>query len=169
MPLDQRFVIMGPAGCGKSTVGAAVAARIGARYVDGDDLHPRANIEKMSRGEPLTDADRAPWLERIGRLLAEAQDSCIVGCSALKRTYRDMIRAGARAPVSFLFLSGSREVLLQRMTTRPGHFMPVSLLDSQLQTLEPPQSDERAITVDIDQPLEQLVDGLVARILEDAA
>jgi gluconokinase len=158
------FVIMGVSGCGKSSVGAAVAAAIGAGFIDGDDLHPDDNIAKMARGEPLTDADRAPWLDRVGQALHDAPGRCIIGCSALKRSYRDRIAAAAGEPVMFLHLSGNRDVLLARMSRRQGHFMPVSLLDSQLATLEPLQDDECFARTDIDQPFEAVVSNLVEKI-----
>lgn len=157
---------MGVSGCGKTSVGSAVADKLGMRFYDGDELHPPANIRKMSRGVPLTDVDRTPWLVMIGERLAAVEEPVVIGCSALKRTYRDIIRGRAGEPVCFLHLEGSRDVLFERMTNRPGHFMPVSLLGSQLATLEPPEPDEIAVTVDIDQPFDQLVDALVARIRE---
>ncbi len=166
MPLASKFVVMGVSGCGKSSVGAAVAARLGISYIDGDDLHPPENIAKMSRGEPLTDSDRAPWLVRVGQRLAEIDGPVFIGCSALKRAYRDIIRDEAGEPVCFLHLDGSRKTLSERMANRTGHFMPVSLLESQLATLEPPGPAETAITADIDQPFDQLVDALVANIRE---
>lgn len=166
MPLAGKFVVMGVCGCGKSSVGAAVAERLGIGYIDGDDLHPSENIAKMSRGEPLTDADRAPWLVRVGQRLAAVDGPVIIGCSALKRAYRDIIRAKAGEPVCFLHLEGSTDTLSERMANRSGHFMPVSLLESQLATLEPPGQDETAITADIDQPFDKLVDALAARIRE---
>ncbi len=145
----NRYVVMGVSGCGKSRIGQDFATAVGARFVDGDSLHPLANIAKMSRGEPLTDDDRAPWLDKVGQVL-QAQ-GMVVACSALKRIYRDRIRAGAGAPVIFLYLRGRRDTLLQRMATRPGHFMPVSLLDSQLATLEPPGADEPHLVADTEQ------------------
>ena len=159
-------MVMGVSGCGKSSVGAAVAKKLGMQFSDGDELHPRANVRKMSRGVPLTDADRAPWLVKIGQRLAEVDGPVVIGCSALKRVYRDVIRERTGEPVCFLHLEGSREVLFKRMSNRPGHFMPVSLLGSQLATLEPPEPDEIAISVDIDQPFDQLVDALVGKIRE---
>lgn len=151
----MRVVLMGVAGCGKSSVGAALATALAIPYRDGDDLHPAANIAKMSRGEALTDADRWPWLALVG----EALRACpvIVGCSALRRVYRERITAAAGGPVCFVHLSGSRAVIEARMRARQGHFMPPALLDSQFKTLEPPEPDENAVTVDIDQPLEKIV------------
>ena len=169
MPLTGKFVVMGVSGCGKSSVGAAVADKLGIGYFDGDDLHPPENIEKMSRGIPLTDADRSPWLVRVGQRLAAFEGPVVIGCSALKRTYRDIIRDNAGESVCFLHLEGSRETLVKRMAKRSGHFMPVSLLDSQLATLEPPGLDETAITADIDQPFDQLVEALMEQILEGSA
>lgn len=158
-----RVVLMGVAGSGKTSAGRALAALIGARYLDGDDLHPPANIAKMSAGVALTDADRAPWLAQVGDLLA-APGRRIVGCSALRRAYRDIIRAHAGAPVTFVHLSGSRALIAARMGQRRGHFMPESLLDSQFLTLEPPGPDEGAIAVDIALPLHDLVAEIAARL-----
>ena len=148
---------MGVAGCGKSTVGAALAAELGAIYLDGDDLHSAANVTKMSAGKPLSDVDRAPWLRRIGQTMADSDGMLIVGCSALRRIYRDWIREQAKRDVVFLHLSGSRAVIERRMSAREGHFMPVQLLDSQFATLEPLHIDETAFVVDIDQAFETVV------------
>lgn len=167
MPLVGKFVVMGVSGCGKSSVGTAVAEKLGIGYIDGDDLHPTENIAKMSRGEPLTDSDRVPWLVRVGQRLAEIDGPVIIGCSALKRAYREIIRDKAGEPVCFLHLEGSRETLFERMANRSGHFMPVALLESQLATLEPPGLEETVITADIEQPFDQLVDALVATIREE--
>jgi gluconokinase len=150
-----RYVVMGVSGCGKSRIGAAFAQAKGLRFVDGDDLHPAANIAKMRRGAPLTDADRTPWLAQVGAVLA--RDGTVVACSALKRAYRDQIRQAAAASVTFLYLRGSRAVLLARMQARPGHFMPPSLLDSQLATLEEPSLNETFVMADIDQPPEAII------------
>jgi len=163
-PDQQRLVLMGVAGCGKTTVGTALAMRIDAIYLDGDDLHPPANIAKMSRGEPLTDDERWPWLTLVGQRLAEPDEALILGCSALKRSYRDHIRREAGAPVTFVHLSGSRELIGARMAIRAGHFMPTSLIDSQFAALEPPESDEQSITVDIDAPLRTVVEQIAASI-----
>lgn len=160
--VPSRIVLMGVAGSGKTAVGEALSHRLGARYVDGDELHSPANIAKMSRGEPLTDEDRWPWLAAVGKVLAGGDGVTIVGCSALRRAYRDRIRAGAGAPVTFVHLAGSRDVIAARMAARAGHFMPLSLLDSQFAALEPPGSDEDAVSVDIDRPLAEIVD-LIAR------
>ena len=159
--MSGRYIIMGVSGCGKSLIGSLFADRIGAAFLDGDSLHPRTNIAKMSRGEALTDADRAPWLDRIGQDLGAASTPIVIACSALKREYRDRIIAAAGDPVRFLFLQGSRDLLRIRMETRPGHFMPPALLDSQLATLEPPWPDENAVTVDIAMDPSDIVDALL--------
>ena len=162
------FVVMGVAGSGKSTVGALLEERLGGTYVDGDDWHPPENIAKMERGEPLIDADREPWLDDIGALLRDARGLTFIGCSALKAAYRDRIRAVAGEAVTFIHLVGTREVIEERMARRSGHFMPLSLLGSQFADLEPPGAGERAISVDINQPLDCLVDELAAQISEDS-
>ena len=159
----QRIVIMGVSGCGKSSVGAALSGALGIPYRDGDDLHPPANVAKMRAGEALTDADRWPWLDRVAGELARLAP-VIVGCSALRGSYRDRIRAGAGGPVCFVHLAGSREVISARMAARSGHFMPTSLLDSQFATLEPPGPDEAAMTIDIDQPMERLVADVLRQL-----
>ena len=161
-----KLVVMGVAGCGKSSVGAALAAQIGASYRDGDDLHPAANVAKMSRGEALTDADRWPWLALVGEALAEPGRR-IIGCSALKRSYRDRITEAAGGRVTFVHLAGSYELIKARMDARTGHFMPPSLLTSQFDALEPPAADENAVVVSIDQPLGAIVDAIVARLGQD--
>lgn len=160
----RLFVLMGVSGSGKSTVGAALAPRLGGVFLDGDAFHTAENVAKMSRGEPLTDADRRPWLQRVGRKMAERQGIVIAGCSALKRAYRDLIRQAAREPVAFVLLDGSRSLLEERMARRRGHFMPASLLASQLATLEPPGGDENAAVVDIAGSTEEIVERILARL-----
>jgi gluconokinase len=163
----RRAVIMGVAGCGKSLVGAALARRLGAGWHDGDDLHPPANIAKMSRGEPLTDADRAPWLAAVGAALRREDSPMLIGCSALKRRYRDAIRAAADAPVAFVHLTGSRDLIAARMAARAGHFMPLSLLDSQFEALEPLGADETGVAVDIDAVPAAVVAAALRGLRED--
>ncbi len=163
---SMRLVLMGVAGSGKSSVGEALAKAIDARYFDGDDLHPQANIDKMSRGEALNDEDRWPWLTLVGEALSKADGTLIIGCSALKRIYRDHIRKTAGAPVIFVHLAGSRAVISARMGARTGHFMPTKLLDSQFATLEPPAADEAAVTVDIDQSLDSVVQSIITALKE---
>ncbi|MEM6637113.1 MAG: gluconokinase [Pseudomonadota bacterium] len=159
-----HIVVMGVAGSGKSSVGGAVAGRLGAEYLDGDDLHPPANIEKMSNGISLTDEDRWPWLAEVGAVLQGHPGPVLIGCSALRRIYRDKIRDVAAKPVCFLHLVGSREVIAGRMGERDGHFMPLALLDSQFATLEIPDADESVVAVDIDQPFEDVVAQAVSAL-----
>ena len=142
----MRIVVMGPSGSGKSTVGACLAETVGARFVDGDDLHPAANVRKMAAGIPLDDRDREPWLRLVGETL-QGEERIVIACSALKRVYRDLIRA--QAPETFFAeLAIGRAVLEDRMRLRADHFMPPALLDSQLQTLESLEADEHGIRVD---------------------
>jgi gluconokinase len=160
--MTQRVVIMGVAGCGKSSVGEALAQRLAIPYHEGDALHSPADVQKMRAGIPLTDDDRWPWLDRVAQTLA-TEAPLIIGCSALKRAYRDRIRSGAGGPVTFVHLSGSRDLIASRMAARTGHYMPTSLLDSQFAALEPPGPDE-ALTVDIDQPLPAIVDAILSQL-----
>ncbi|MDO8884181.1 MAG: gluconokinase [Pseudotabrizicola sp.] len=160
--MNVRVVIMGVSGCGKSSVGEGLSARLCIPYRDGDDLHPAENVDKMRTGVALTDDDRWPWLDRVAAVLAN-DAPVIVGCSALRRTYRDRLRAGAGGPVQFVHLSGSLDLIAGRMATRTGHYMPTSLLDSQFAALEPPGPDE-ALTVSIDQPLPALIDTITTHL-----
>lgn len=163
MPFSRPVVVMGVSGSGKSTVGAALAEALGIPFVDGDSLHPSANVAKMAAGIPLDDADRAPWLDAIGELLSRGP--VVVACSALKRAYRDRLRAAA-PQLELVFLDGTREVLAERMSARPGHFMPPALLDSQLATLERPAADEHPLAVDVAEPVPELVAALVEALTE---
>ena len=156
-------VVMGVSGSGKSTVGALLAQRLGVPFVDGDALHPSANVAKMSAGIPLTDADRWPWLDVIGARLAESP--VVIACSALRRRYRDRLRLAAPS-TRFVLLDGPRELLAARMM-RPGHFMPPELLNSQLATLERPDPDEDALVFDIAAAPLQIVEA-AAHELENA-
>lgn len=153
----MHIVVMGVSGCGKSTIGHDLAARLGIEYKDGDELHPKDNIDKMSSGIPLTDEDRAPWLTLVGEWLHERADG-VIACSALKRSYRDIIRAAA-PDTFFVHLHGSYTVHLSRVTCREGHFMPSSLLDSQMATLEMLCDDEPGVLIDIDQPVDDIVEA----------
>jgi gluconokinase len=162
-----RIVVMGVSGCGKTTLGMALAERLGARFVEGDQLHPPENVAKMASGIPLTDTDRWPWLDAVGAALA-GDAPVVASCSALKRVYRDRLRAQAGAPFNFLHLAGDRAALALRMAERPGHYMPVSLLDSQLATLEPPSVDE-ALTLSIDMPVSVIVDTAIAHFLKGSS
>ena len=159
------YVMMGITGSGKSTVGAGLAKALGVDFVEGDDYHPSENVRRMAAGIPLTDADRADWLRSLAVRLREASESgagIVVTCSALKRSYRDLLRAAA-PDVQFVYLRGSRALIAERVAERRDHFMPASLLDSQLATLEQPESDERAWTCDIKDPPQQIVDDIMER------
>lgn len=162
-PSPRHIVVMGVSGSGKSTVGDLLGARIGLPYHDGDDLHPQSNIDKMAAGEPLTDDDRWPWLKLIGEWLQDHPEGGIIGCSALKRSYRDAIREVSPDAV-FVHVHGSVELLQERMEERPGHFMPASLLDSQLDTLEHLEADERGRIFDISGTPDEIVAATIAWI-----
>jgi gluconokinase len=159
------YVVMGVSGAGKSLIGDRFARALGIAFVEGDELHAPENVARMSAGIPLTDDDRTLWLAAIATRLDEAQRAgagLVVSCSALKRRYRDVLRAGAAA-VQFVYLQGTRERLEQRLSGRRGHFMTSALLDSQLAILEPPSPDEHAWVCDIDDAPDAIVAGLVAR------
>lgn len=160
--MTLRMVVMGVSGCGKSSVGEGVASRLGIPYRDGDDLHPAKNVAKMRAGTPLTDEDRWPWLDKVGQVLA-LEAPVIIGCSALKRIYRDRIRAEAVGAVTFIYLEGSRELIAGRMADRKGHYMPLALLDSQFAALEVPGPEE-ALKVLIDQSLEAIIAEIVRKV-----
>jgi carbohydrate kinase (thermoresistant glucokinase family) len=168
--MEQRappvLVVMGVSGSGKSTVGEDLAARLHAAYQEGDALHPEANVDKMSHGIPLTDADRRPWLLAIAAVIdnwLERRQAGVVACSALKRAYRDIL-IGDRPRVVLVYLAGSHELIAQRMASRHGHFMPTALLDSQFATLEPPGPDEAPIVVAVDAPPETIVETIVQQL-----
>ncbi|MBD7919280.1 gluconokinase [Cellulomonas sp. Sa3CUA2] len=158
---------MGVAGCGKSTVGSLLARLLGVPFVDADGLHPPANVARMSAGVPLTDADRAPWLASVAAEVAAAPTGAVVACSALRRRYRDALRAGAPGTV-FVHLTGTREVLAARIGARIDHFMPPALLDSQLATLEPLDDDEPGWVLNITWPAEELAATAAERLLRAA-
>ena len=158
------IVVMGVSGAGKSTVGERIAATLGLSFRDADDFHPPANIAKMSRGEALNDSDRAPWLDAIGAHLAShAGTGCVVTCSALKRAYRDRLRAAA-PDTRFLFLTGDPALIAARQESRTNHFMPARLIASQFATLEPPAPEEGAIALDIAAPPETLAAQAIAAL-----
>ena len=149
-------VVMGVSGSGKSTVGAALAQRLRVPFADADDFHPEANIVKMSAGHALDDDDRRPWLDTIGEWLGSHPDGGVMSCSALKRAYRDQLRSHC-PDVEFLHLAGTPEVIGRRQASRPGHFMPPSLLASQFETLEPLGADEHGLAIDVDQDIDSIV------------
>jgi gluconokinase len=155
----QIVLVMGVSGSGKSTFGAALAARQGWAFADADDFHPNANREKMARGEALNDADREPWLQRLHELLEQTQHGLVLACSALKVSYREIL-IGTLEGVKIVSLEGSRELIAERMRNR-DHFMPVSLLENQLATLEPPTD---AIIVDIGLPIETMLEQVAMRL-----
>ncbi|ANK84417.1 MULTISPECIES: gluconokinase [unclassified Rhizobium] len=160
----HAIIVMGVSGCGKSSVGEKLAEALHLAFVEGDALHPAANVEKMSKGIPLTDEDRMPWLDLTGKRMQaslEKGEGIIVSCSALKRTYRDRLRAAAGGNLFFVYLEGSKALLTKRMGERKGHFMPISLLESQLATLEVPTGEPGIVTVDID----DTIDGIAATAL----
>ncbi|MGL4485918.1 MAG: gluconokinase [Yersinia sp. (in: enterobacteria)] len=160
----RSIIVMGVSGSGKTTVGEAVARQIHAKFIDGDDLHPRANIQKMGGGYPLNDQDRIPWLERLSDAaysLNHKNETGIIVCSALKRCYRDRLRQGNEGMV-FLYLKGSFHVIMERLKARSGHFMPTDLLNSQFETLEEPGTEEPdVICVDIDADIDDVVQRCV--------
>jgi gluconokinase len=150
---------MGVSGSGKSTVGAALARRLGVPFTDADSFHSAANVAKMAAGVPLDDADRRPWLDAVGQWLAE-HDRGVMSCSALKRRYRDQLRSH-RTDIALLHLTGSPELIAVRQAGRPGHFMPSSLLMSQFEALEPLEPDEHGIAVDVGQSVDAIVEAFV--------
>src|SRR3954453_16775268 len=160
------LVVMGVSGSGKSTIADALAARLGWRYEDGDKIHPPGTVAKMGAGHPLTDEDRCPWLQAIADEIDRiciAGQRAVIACSALKRVYRDMLVHG-RDDVRIVFLNGTQDLIADRLAARKGHFMPPGLPASQFRTLQPPQPDERPITVSIDAPVEAIVDDIVSQL-----
>lgn len=149
---------MGVSGCGKSTIGSALAARLGVDFIDGDDLHPESNKRKMASGKALTDLDRVPWLEEVARNLI-THEKLVLACSALKRSYRDEITKNAPG-VNYIHLSGAKELISSRLQSRSGHFMPVALLDSQFETLEELDPSESGKVVDISKSVSEIVDAI---------
>jgi len=162
------LIVMGVSGSGKSTLAAALAGAIGCPFLEGDDFHSPQAIQRMHAGVPLTDDDRWPWLDRLGRAMAAAiadHGVAVASCSALRKIYRDRLRETIAVPVCFVLLDASRDELLRRLTNRAGHFMPPSLLTSQLDTLERPQADEFAITLDASRPTAESCEQIIARLL----
>ncbi|OOF59860.1 gluconokinase [Rodentibacter myodis] len=165
--IGKSFILMGVSSTGKTSVGTEIAHRLGIKLIDGDDLHPRANIIKMGEGQPLNDEDRAPWLERIRDAAFSLERKTEVGiivCSALKRKYRDLIRDGNQQ-MKFLFLAGSFELVLERMKQRKGHYMKTAMLKSQFDTLEVPDADEPdVIHIDINGSFEEVVERCISAL-----
>ena len=156
----MKIVVMGVTGCGKTTVGAALAESLGIEFIDSDDLHSESNKKKMSSGTPLTDADREPWLQAVSKTL-QNHESIVVACSALKKSYRSTIISGAPT-TKFVHLNGSQELIFARLSERSHHFMPIGLLDSQFQTLEPLDHTETGKVFEISQPVDQIVNEVIA-------
>ena len=172
-PISQPvvLVVMGVSGCGKTTVAALLAGRLGWPFEEGDALHPPANIEKMKAGHPLDDNDRAPWLEKVADWIGERLDaggSGLITCSALKRSYRDTINRRGSGVV-FVYLHGSYEIIAARLAARHGHFMPTKLLDSQFADLHEPTADEPAIRVDVGPSPSQIADTVIQILGLDVA
>jgi len=164
-------VVMGVAGSGKTTIASALAERLGVPFVEGDSLHPAANVKKMASGMPLTDEDRWPWLRAIGERMEVERvtgHGVVVSCSALKHVYRDCLRKEVHGRVQFILLDGSRELISARMKKRKGHFMPPALLDSQFATLERPTADEHATILDISHTIPSLVTEAVLAVTAEA-
>jgi len=165
------LIVMGVSGSGKTTIGERLAARLGWPYEDADQFHPASNVARMSAGHPLTDEDRWPWLKAIAAEIdrvRESGGSVVIGCSALKRTYRDVLVHG-RNDIRLVYLDGTQALIADRLGQRKGHFMPAGLLTSQFDTLEPPAADEHPLTVSIDAPVETIVDYIVHQLKSSPA
>ena len=166
MGFNTILVVMGVSGSGKTTVAEMLAEALGVGFLEGDEMHPKSNVEKMKSGTPLTDADRLPWLQAIARRIDEWRargEAGVVTCSALKRAYRDIL-IGDRPEVRLVYLRGSRELIHQRMAARHEHFMPLGLLDSQFATLQEPGADERPVVVDIAGSPAEIVAEIIRRL-----
>ncbi|HEY6108337.1 MAG TPA: gluconokinase [Gemmatimonadales bacterium] len=164
--MSQRLCVMGVSGAGKTLVGTLLAGALGVAFLEGDDLHPADNVRRMAQGIPLTDDDRRGWLAAIAARLAEARRTdtgLVVACSALKRAYRDVLRR-ADPDIRFVYLTGEPALIARRLSQRVGHYMPATLLDSQLATLEPPTSEEHAWTFDLADSPESIVEEIVVRL-----
>ena len=165
----RAIIVMGVSGAGKSSVAERLAESLNCRFMEGDSLHPQSNVDKMAQGTPLTDEDRWPWLDVIGEKIAESlarSEDLVVTCSALKVVYRERLRSAAGGKLTFVFLKGSQELLSRRMGERKGHFMPTSLLQSQLATLESPEGEAGVVTVEIDATLDRIVADAVAGLTD---
>jgi carbohydrate kinase (thermoresistant glucokinase family) len=161
----MTIIVMGVAGSGKSTIGKILADRLSIPFYDADDFHSQASISKMSQGVPLTDEDRYPWLQTLSNLLQSHESTgAVLACSALKENYRSLLQQGLKERITWIYLEGSRQLLLERMKARKGHFMPEALLDSQLATLEKPSY---AWCISIDKDPESILDEIMNRIHND--
>jgi gluconokinase len=160
--MKKHIIIMGVTGCGKSTIGHMLADELGAAFYDGDDYHSQENIDKMMGGIPLTDSDRKPWLESITAMIRDSSSNSVTACSALKKSYRDILRTAGN--VTFIYLDGSKEIILSRLEQRTHnaeHFMPASLLDSQLKTLEDPAGEADVYTVSINDSTKNIISTIL--------
>ena len=163
--MKQHIIVMGVSGCGKSTVGIGLAEKLQARFYDGDDYHPQTNIDKMSSGTPLNDADRKPWLQKLARVVSQTSGNSVTACSALKKSYRDILRTAGN--VTFVYLEGDKQTLLERLTKRSNnsdHFMPSSLLDSQLDTLEDPKGENETIVISIKENIPTIINNVIKQL-----
>ena len=170
--MEKAIIIMGVCGTGKTTVGEALAERLGCPFLEGDSFHPPENVEKMRAGTPLDDEDRWPWLRDLGKAIADEGENAttvIATCSALKRAYRDCLRRETGDKTLFVLLHGDRDLLMQRLQERTHRYMPSTLLDSQLQTLEMPEPDEMSLSLDVSASALALVDKICRSIESDAA
>jgi gluconokinase len=164
--LPCALVVMGVSGSGKTTIASKLAERLHWPFEDGDKFHPKSNVAKMSAGQPLTDEDRWPWLNAIAdeiERICKAGEHAVIACSALKRTYRDVLMRG-RNDVRLVYLSGTQELIARRLALRKNHFMPPGLLESQFKTLEVPAADEHPVTVSIDASVDAIVDDIVLKL-----
>ena len=164
--LPCALIVMGVSGSGKSTIAVSLAERLGWVYEDGDRFHPASNVAKMSAGQPLTDQDRWPWLQAIADEIdrvCESGGHVVIACSALKRAYRDVLVHGRR-DVRIIFLDGTQELIANRLAQRKGHFMPPGLLESQFETLEPPDVSENPVTASIDASVDAVVDDIIRQL-----
>lgn len=166
--VSLNLVVMGVSGVGKSTVGIALAAALGWRYIEGDEFHPQVNRDKMASGAALDDDDRWPWLDTLVDELNTTSGPAVLGCSALKLRYRDRLRC-AQAPLRFVWLRGDESLVSERLNQRQGHYMPSSLLRSQFEALETPLAAERVLEVDVRQPVQALVATITSQLDLDAA
>ncbi|MFC5050276.1 gluconokinase [Rubritalea spongiae] len=163
--MSKKIIVMGVSGCGKSTVGQAIADALQATFYDGDDFHPQANVDKMASGTPLNDDDRRPWLETLAQTIHDTRGNSVTACSALKKQYRDILRNAG--DLTFIFLEGDKQTLLERIQERSNnttHFMPSSLLDSQLATLESPTAETGVITVSIHSPISKIIEDVLQQL-----
>ncbi|RKQ41564.1 gluconokinase [Enterobacter sp. R1(2018)] len=163
----ESYILMGVSGSGKSLVGSKAAALLSAKFIDGDDLHPAKNIDKMSAGIPLTDEDRIPWLQRLNDVsysLYKKNETGLIVCSALKKSYREFLRKGS-PNVRFLWLDGNYDTILARLQKRKGHFMPVELLKSQFAALQCPEGEKDVLRIDINHDINNVVDQCVQAVV----